>query len=226
LTDKHDDKATDLLIQEVDEELRQDQLNKLFKKHANHFAAAAVALILGVAGWQGWQAWEGKQRAASAQSYAEAARLARQGRSELATASLDRLAAEGSAGYRVLAEMKRAEMLAAAGDTAAAAARYRAVANSGADAIYRDLALIKACYLELDGGDAAAIDKDLAPLAQETSPWRHSAREIQALAAERRGDRARAIELFRKLADDVAAPQGIRARATEMLTAQKPGVRS
>lgn len=226
MSDKDEDAAAALLIQEVDDDLRQDRLNKLAKKYANHFIGAALALVLAVAGWQAWQTWDGKQRAASAQRYAEAARVAEQGKPDLAAESLAKLAAEGTSGYRVLAEMKRAELLVGAGDLAGAASRYHAIAKSGADAIYRDLAVLKAAYLEIDTGDPAAIEKDVEPLAQETSPWRHSAREILALTAERRGDRARALELFRKLADDVAAPQGIRARATEMLTVQQPGARS
>jgi hypothetical protein len=57
------------------------------------------------------------------------------------------------------------------------------------------------------------------PLAVESSPWRHSAREILALVAVRRGDAAKAADLYRKIADDQAAPQGLRARAAEMLAA-------
>ena len=64
------------------------------------------------------------------------------------------------------------------------------------------------------------------PLAQESSSWRHSAREIQALVALRRGDAARAGDLFAKIAEDAAAPQGLRARAAEMMAASGQRARS
>ncbi|MGE5506466.1 MAG: tetratricopeptide repeat protein [Actinomycetota bacterium] len=225
MTEKPDDAQADLLIREVDEDLRQEQLEKLWKRHGGAIIAVAVALVLAVAGWQGWRSWEVKQRVASSQRYAEAVKLAEQGKRDDAGQQLQSLAADGTKGYRVLAQLKRAELRQQAGDTAGAAEIYGAVAaDSGVDKAYRDMAAVKAAYLTLDGGDAAAIEKQVEPLAAETSAWRHSAREIIALAAAKRGDTAKAADLFRKLAEDAAAPQGLRARAAEMLAAigQRP----
>ena len=67
--------------------------------------------------------------------------------------------------------------------------------------------------------DRAAIDRAIEPLTGEASRWRHVALEIGAVAAARAGDNARARELYTRIADDQAAPQGIRARAAEMLQA-------
>lgn len=222
MTDKHDDAAFDLLVQEVDEELRHEQMNRLWKKYANLFIAASIALVAAVAGWQAWQAWQLRQRQAASDHFAQALSLAGGGKGDEAAAALAKLAADGPAGYRTLAELKQAELRLAAGDAAGAAALYHTVANGNADKLYRDLALLKACYLELDIIDPARIEKLVEPLTQESSPWRHSAREITALAALRKGDAAAADELFRKLADDIAAPQGVRARAAEMLAARQP----
>jgi hypothetical protein len=223
LSDKHDDAAADLLIQEVDEELRHDQFNLLWKKYGNLAAAAAVALVLAVTGWQGWQAWDGKQRQASSLRYAEAAAQSEQGKRDEAAQVLADLSKDGTAGYRILADLKRANLREAAGDHAGASTLYHALAErGGVDALYRDIARLKAAYLDLDGSDPAQVEKLVEPLTQETSPWRHSAREVLALAALKRGDDAKAAELFRKLADDIAAPQGIRARAAEMLATGLP----
>ncbi|MEE8534520.1 MAG: hypothetical protein V3S45_00650, partial [Kiloniellales bacterium] len=57
------------------------------------------------------------------------------------------------------------------------------------------------------------------PLTADANPWRHSAREISAVLAFRSGDREKAVELFTGLAKDASAPEGIRARAGEMLAA-------
>jgi hypothetical protein len=223
LTDKHDDAQTDLLIKEVDEDLRQEQLTRLWKKHASLLIAAAVALVLSVAGWQGWRGWEAKQRVASSQRYLEAVQLEEQGKRDDATAILGKLAGDGTKGYRLLAELKRADLRQQAGDLVGAAALYsRLAADSGIDKIYRDLATIKAAYLSLDGAELAQVEKSVEPLTAEASPWRHSAREILALAAVKRGDTAHAVELFRKLAEDAAAPQGLRSRAAEMLSVTGP----
>ena len=223
MSDTNNDATADLLIKEVDEELRHEQMTQLFKKYANLFIGGAMALVLAVAGLQGWQAWDGKQRQASARHFVEATQLAQQGKPDEAGDALAKLSVDGTSGYRVLAALKRADLRQAAGDVAGAAALYHAVAeNSAIDEIYRNLAVLKAAYLDLDVVDPARIEKAVGPLALETSPWRHSAREILALAALKRGDDAKATELFKKLADDVAAPQGVRARAAEMLAARQP----
>jgi hypothetical protein len=220
LTEKHDDAAVDLLIKEVDDDLRQEQINKLWKKHGSLVSAAAVALVLSVAGWQAYHSWESKQRQASSLHYGEAVQLADQGKRTEALDVLGRLGIDGTKGYRVLANLKSADLHQQSGDAAGAAAIYRHLAaDSSVDGAIRDLATIKAAYLTLDQGDAAAIDKAVEPLAVESSAWRHSAHEIQALAALKRGDTARAIDLFRRITEDAAAPQGLRARAAEMLAA-------
>lgn len=227
MTEKHDDAQADLLIKEVDEDLRHEQLAKLWKKNGSLLVAAAIAIVLSVAGWQGWRSWDGKQRVASSLRYGEAVQLAEQGRRDEAADRLSKLTTDGTKGYRLLAELKRADLRQQAGDLSGAAALYgRLAADSSTDKVYRDLATIKAAYLLLDGADFAQVEKSVEPLAAEASPWRHSAREILALSAARRGDTAHAAELFRKLAEDAAAPQGLRARAAEMLSATGPRAKS
>ena len=223
MSQNHDDAATDLLIKEVDEELRQEQLANVWKKYANLFIAAAIAIVLAVAGWQAWHGWQAKRVLASSQRFNEAAQLAEQGKIDDAVALLGKLETDGTAGYRVLAALKLAGLREASGDIAGAAAGYRTIADTrGIDEVYRNLALLKAAYLDLDHGDAALIATLVEPLTQETSPWRHSAREIVGLVALKRGETAKAIEIFKKLADDVAAPQGVRSRAAEMLATLQP----
>lgn len=219
MTIKNDDAAAELLIREVDDELKHEQLEALWKKHGNLLVAAATALVLGVAGWQAWKAWDMKQRAEAGGVFSAAMQSLQQGKRDEAVAQLGKVATEGTAGYQVLADFKLADLKLAAGDRDGAVAAFERVAVGHADEIYRDLARLKAAYLQLDGGDPAAVSASVAPLAVESSPWRHSAREIQALAAVKAGDEAKAADLFRNIADDPAAPQGVRARAAEMLNA-------
>ena len=218
MSDNHDDATADLLIKEVDEDLRHEQLEQMWKRYGGLLVAVALALVLAVAGWQAWRSWEGKQRRASSLRYSQATQLAANGRLDQALAALAKLSTDGTSGYRLLADMKRAALEEDKGDLAGASALYHSVAAAGGnDPVYRDLALLKASYIDLDSGDPAAIAKAVAPLTEDTSPWRYSAREVTALAALKRGDTVTAGDLFRKLADDLAAPQGVRARATEML---------
>lgn len=219
MTKPTDDAATDLLIKEVDEDLRQERLESLWKRYGGLFVGASVLVVAAVAGAQGWNAWDAKQRQQSSVHFDEATRLIEQGKRDQAQTILGKLVADGTSGYRVLAELKLADLRQEAGDLGAAAALYEKVAASGADATYRDVARLKAAYLKVDSADPAAIEKLAEPLAVESSAWRHSAREILALAAAKKGDAAKAADIYRKIADDQAAPQGLRARAAEMLAA-------
>ena len=59
----------------------------------------------------------------------------------------------------------------------------------------------------------------LAPLTATSNPWRPIALELTAVARLKSGDKSGALEVYKTLADDVAAPQGLRARAAEMAAA-------
>jgi hypothetical protein len=220
LSNKQDDASTDLLIREVDEELRQEQWQTLWKRYGGLAIAGALALVVSVAGVQGWTAWQGKQRQEASERYTAALRLAEAGKTAEAADAFAALALKGTDGYQLLARFEQANLRVQAGDLSGAAALYDAIAaDGGSDKIYRDFARLKAAYLRLDGGDAAAIQKSIDPLAAEASPWRHSARELMGLLALKQGDRDKAAEMFRKLADDGSAPQGVRGRAAELLAA-------
>ena len=69
----------------------------------------------------------------------------------------------------------------------------------------------------ISGGQASGeIVKRLEPLTAGDSPWRFSAMELTALAELHGGHSERARALFLTLADDPAAPAGLRGRAAEL----------
>lgn len=216
---KNDDTAAELLIREVDEELRQEQFTELWKKYGSLFIGAGVLVVVAVAAWQGWNSWQNKQRQMYGTAFSQASDLLQQGKRDEAVAAFTKLATEGTAGYKVLSELKLADLKLGAGDRDGAIALYDKVASSSADAPYRDIATLKSAYLKVDTADAASLQKVVEPLSAESSAWRHSAREILALLALKQGDAGKAGEWLRKVADDPAAPQGVRARATELLSA-------
>ncbi len=85
--------------------------------------------------------------------------------------------------------------------------------------IYRDLAVVLLVLHQMADGDAAVLEQRLQPITAPGNAWRYSALELAAALAERQGQRARAVELLKQLADDLDVPDGIRARAAETLKA-------
>ena len=218
-----DDAATDLLIREVDEDLRQDQMNAMWKRYSNLFYGTAVAIVVAVAVSQGWHNWQTKQSLTASDKYVSAIALLDSGKKDDGLRELAGLGTDGTAGYRLLAKLKQADVLLSSGDVNGALAIYQAIGtDSQVDQIYRDMVKIKAAYISLDSTDPAVMDRQIEPLTAESNSWRFEAREIQALDAIKRGESTRAADLYKGLADDIVAPQGIRARAAEMLKILQP----
>ncbi len=220
VTQKSDDAAADLLIKEVDEELRQDQMLQLWKRHGTSILGGFVAVILVVAGLTAWNAWGDRKREQSSLSFTEAARAAEQGKLEQAAELFGRLSTEGASGYRLLSVLKLADIKQRQGALPEAITLYDRVAvDPGANGEIQSFALLKAAYLKVDTAEPEGLERQVSPLAIESSPWRYSAREVLALLALKRGDKAKAIEFFQKIATDESAPPSTRERASNMTSA-------
>ena len=208
------------IFREIDEELKQEDYLRLWKKYGNYIMGAVLAAMIAVGGFYAWRQHQDQKRIETSNRYAEAQALAAAGKREDAAALFANIAEEAGGGYRVLSELQRAALRATAGDTAGAIAIYDALAaDTGLDRPTRDLATVLSVLhaIGLKTADAKALDARLAPLDVADGSWRHSARELRAMLAQQSGDPARAKQLYTQLADDVDAPDGIRARATEML---------
>lgn len=219
--EKEPEFQNDPLFKEIDDELRQDQFNKLWREYGKFAMAGTVALVIGVAGFKGWQAYDLSSRNAEGERFAQAQAAAESKQLEAAFKAFDAIEADGKAGYPLLARFQKARMLVRQGDSGGAAAVYRGLSEDDSiDVIYRNLALILGAVQELNttGADLAGLEARLKPLMDGASSWRFSATEITGLLALRVGNKTRARKLFASLAGDGRAPQGVRARAQEMLS--------
>jgi hypothetical protein len=213
------DTGQDNLLREIDEDLRQERYAKLWKTYGRYVIAATVIFVASVAGFQGWQTYDINLRSEEGRQFAAAQRLAADAKADEALTAFGALSADATAGYALLSRFQEAALLAGKGDRVGAVAAYHAIAaDTGIDALYRDLATVLAGLQEAEGtGDVQGALDRLAPIIADDNPWRHSAREVSAVLALRKGDRAKAREFFDALATDPAAPRGIRSRAAEIL---------
>ena len=106
------------------------------------------------------------------------------------------------------------------GDTGGAVTLYEQLAqDSGLDNTLREAAKIYVVMLQLDDAksDGAAMQTRLESLMKADGAWRHAARELSGLLALRSGDGKAARGHFRTIADNLDAPQGMRARSVQIL---------
>ena len=208
----------DNFIREVNEELRSDQANALWKKYGKLIIGGAVAIVLGVAGNVGYKNWVDSQAAASGDIFLEALTHAREGRNDEALAAFDQLKADGYGSYPVLAKMRAATVIAEQGNAEDAISEFLSVANDGsvADAL-KDVAQIRAGYLMVDVSSYDEVAAQVEVLTNTTNTMRHSAREILGLSAFKANDYARAKDWFTLVVEDTSTPQQIAARAQVIL---------
>lgn len=213
------------IFDEVSEELRADRARKFFKQNLGLLIAAAILVVIGAGGWQAWQWHQARQRDAVADTFIGAMRAA-SGPADANTPSrnqalteFEQLAATGPEGYRALARLRAAALKAAAGDVAGALTLWDQVsADTAADAPVRDVANYLWVQHQIDTGNPDAVQGRLAPLLAPGNLWRPLALESQALLLLRTGDADKAREILRQLASDPQALQGVRTRASGLLT--------
>jgi hypothetical protein len=207
------------IFREIEEELRRDNLLKLWTRYRWHivgFIAVALLIAGGIVAWRDYQV---SQRRAEAARYAGAQSLARTGK-EGDAAKLFAGLAQGGSGYGVLAAFEQAELMARTGDRKGAVDAYNKIAaSSDLDRELRDLATLLSVMQGLPEQDPKAATDRLQPLLAQGNPWRASALELTAAAKLKAGDRGGALELYKQLADDTSAPQQLRARAAELTAA-------
>jgi hypothetical protein len=206
------------IFQEVDEEVRREQLKKLWDRWGNYAIALVVVVVVGVGGWRGYQWWETKRAAESGAAFEAAIALSEQGKHAEAEAAFAKIATDGASGYYGLALLREAAELAKR-DAKAAAARYdKASEDQRVAPALRDLATLRAGAILIDIAPYDDVRRRLEPLTAVGRTFRHSAREFLALAAWRSGDMTTAKRWIDMIASDADTPPGIRARV-EMLTA-------
>jgi hypothetical protein len=206
------------IFQEVDEEVRRDQLKKLWERYQNYIIAAAIVLVLAVAGWRGYDWWETKKAAEAGAAFEAAILLSEQGKHAEAEAAFSKIANESSTTYRPLAQVRAAAELAQTDPKAAVAAYDKIAADSSLGPVLRDLAGLRAGALMIDNGSFADVRQRLEPLTGAGRTFRHTARELLALAAWRAEDTAAAKRWIDMISTDPETPADERGRV-EMLSA-------
>jgi hypothetical protein len=211
------------LFDEVDEEVRRDQLKKLWDKYSIFIIAGALLIIAGVGGWRGYQYFEAKKAAEAGAAFDKAVELSEANKHTEAEAAFNDLAAKAPSGYRMLARLRAAAEVASHDPKAAAKLYDDIAADRSIGTEQQDLARVRAAGLLVD---SAAYSEMLQRLESSTGPqatFRHTARELLALSAWRANDTAAARKWLDLIANDGETPPSLRSRA-EALQALLPPV--
>lgn len=204
-------------IQEIDEEYRQELLQKWWKKYGDYVIAGVSVLVIVVAGWKLWQHYEQQQRLKASSQYEAALQVSAAGQNDLAAQSFAQISKKAPSGYSYVAELSRADELLASGRTNDAIGIYMKLAENNKQGL-GDVARMRAAWAQADKLSTAELTKLLAPLNDGKSQWHFMAEELLAYRAYKDGHTADAMKSYKALAMADKAPATLRQRAQAMAT--------
>lgn len=200
------------IFQEVEEDVRRERYEQLWKKYGNYIIAAASVVVLAVGGYQAWTAYDLNQRRAVSDRYQAADEFIRANDPVKAEAAFAELARDAPSGYATLAKFQLSAALLAQGKRDPAIVLLRELAESS-DPVISSVARLRLAWTIADAAARPEIISILAPLTTPDSPWRFAAAEVMAYLDFMQGSRSDAQAAFTKLSEEPAAPPSLRQRA-------------
>ena len=211
------EREQEVLLREVDEAVRQDQVGSALKRYGWPLAGAVVLALAGFGGWLYWSDYrEGKIEERSEKLISAFDRLDA-GQMQQANGDLAALSVDGNSATAISAKLALAGIALRDNRQDEAVKLYESIA-SDADAAkpYRDLASIRAVAIQFDKLDPQKVVDRLKPLATPGNPWFGSAGEIVAMAYLKQGKKDLAGPLFAAVAKDEDVPQTLRSRTRQL----------
>ena len=133
----------DALFKEIEEDLRQDRTNQLWKKYGTFLISGIVLLIGTVAIFQGWKKYSIQDKMNRGEIFFEAQTFVDKGEIEKAVLALNSFSTKKTDGYSKLAKFKIAALSIRNRDLISAISIYRELSNDNQlETYYRDLAVI------------------------------------------------------------------------------------
>jgi hypothetical protein len=214
------------LFNEVDEEVRREQLKKLWDRYSIYIVVAAILVVAAVGGWRGYEYLEAQKAAEASAAFDAAIELADQNKSTEAEAAFDKVATTAPSGYRMLARLRAAGEVAARDPKAGAKLYDDLAADRSIGAEQQDLARIRSAGLLLDTDTYPNILQRLEAAAKPEATFRHTARELLALSAWRANDTTAARQWLDMIANDGETPSAMRQRAESLQALLPPAAKS
>ena len=207
------------IFEEVDESLRQDKIETIWKRY-RLFVYGGAALLIGAVALNEFvlQPHFAEVRAQRAKAFEQAATQLIDGDYSDAEAGFRELVDEESSLSPLAANFLAQTLYEGSGD-AAGATDVLAASGKADGTPFERAALLKAAYAKADTVSLAELETLLGDLKEEESGLGALARELIAAKAYAEGDAARARTAYNRLKFDAAAPQGVVRRAEIALAA-------
>jgi hypothetical protein len=205
------------LMAEIESDMREEELRKLWQRHGKTFIAAIVLILIGIGAFQYWREHKAEQRLALAAGYDQATKELVAGKTSEGLEALAKIEKHSGEGFAAVAALQRAATLLKQNDVDGAVAVYKNLAaDPKTSEDFRELATILRVLHSLDRAPPKELEALLTPMLNPASPFNPTAMELSAVLAAKQGDTARAVKMLDQILEDQAMPPNMLARDKEL----------
>ena len=203
-------------IREVDEDLKQEKNEQLWKKLLPYIISITVGIIIFTSGYVFWDNYSNNVKQQLGDDFTAAVDLANEEDVDAALLALDRIVDKVSDGYVTLSKMKKASLLIESGNLEDGLDIYLDLEQNAVDQSFRDISTILFVLNSIDTKNSDLLLQKLIPL-EKSKIWKSSALELMAFIYLKKSDNVKAIEIFRTLSQLQDTPSSLANRSQNML---------
>ena len=203
-------------IKEVDDELKEERLAKLWRRLAPSIVGFSVGIILFVAGIVGGENYSENKSQRIGDDFTSAVVLINEKDIDTALIVLDEITDEASDGYVTMAKMKKATLLIKQNKVEEGLNVFLDLEKSAFDQSFKDMATIMYVLNAMDYKSSDELLKKIERLTVN-SEWSFSALELKAFLFLKKNDKNSANEVFEKILSKKNPPSTLAGRARDMI---------
>ena len=203
------------IFQEIDEDLRQDKVARLWKAYGKYLVSLAIFIILAIAGYRFIEHINEENREQASELYELASEAGRTGDKKAAIELFSDERFNETIGYAIISKLKKATLAKSNNDPEGMAIVLKQiVTNEEIPSYLRNLARLK---LIASGSDNYISQLDA--LIEGDGPWKFLALELKGGMELEVGNLKEARSIFEELTIEANTPNNMRRRASEILKA-------
>ena len=203
------------IFQEIDEDLRQDKVARLWKAYGKYLVSLAIFIILAIAGYRFIEHINRENREQASELYELASEAGRTGDKKAAIELFSDERFNETMGYAIISKLKKATLAKSNNDPEGMAIVLKQIAtNEEIPSYLRNLARLK-----LIASDSDNYISQLDALIEGDGPWKFLALELKGGMELEVGNLKEARSIFEELTIEADTPNNMRRRASEILKA-------
>ncbi len=215
---QNEETQQDAFIREVDEDLKNESMKKLWDKYGLFITICVVVALSLAVSYESIKAWYIKRAENWSDTYAVALNLQNQGKYDESLAALNVIIDGKFGAFADLAKMQQVNVLSDQGKEEEAIIALGTIANDkDFNKQLRDLAIIKLASHKLDTATSEEIKNILEPIASDNA-WYGTAQEMLAIVAVRDGNIEEAKNIYQSLLDNTSVSDELKNRVRDILS--------